>query len=101
MSKRGKIPIAEGERIAKKYDAAMVIVFSLLDRGNTFNVMTYGRTRALCRYAADIGSKIADAILDGKIVPAQIEPKHLPEVPMEWEQQPAGIKITPDSMPLG
>ncbi len=83
MTKRGKIPIAEGERLSAKYKAPIVIVFSLHDNGDTFNVMTYGQSKALCRHAASLGEQIAQKILNGEIAPAQDEPLHLPDEPTE------------------
>jgi hypothetical protein len=79
-----KIPISEGKRICEKYDAPVVIVFTLLDGGNTFNVMTYGATKKLCRHAASLGNQIADKVLDGTIAPETTEPIHLPEQPINW-----------------
>lgn len=90
MTPRGKIPIAEGRRLSEKYKAPMLVVFSLHDGGDTFNVMTYGETKALCRHAADIGNKIAEAILGSKIAPAETEPMQLPNVPMEWNKAERG-----------
>lgn len=81
---KGKIPIGEGRKLAEKYNAPIVIVFSLHDGGDTFNVMSYGQTKKLCRHAADIAGKIADKVLDGSISPAEVEPVHLPDVPVEW-----------------
>jgi hypothetical protein len=79
-----KIPIAEGRRISEKFKAPVVIVFTLLDNGDTFNVMTYGATKALCRHAASLGNQIADKVLNRDIEPEQIEPVHLPDEPMNW-----------------
>jgi hypothetical protein len=87
--KRGKIPIAEGKRIAEKFDAPIVVVFSLLDGGDTFNVMSYGQTKALCRHAASIADQIAKKVLNGQISPAPKEPTELPDAPTEWEGRPA------------
>jgi hypothetical protein len=86
MSKRGKIPIAEGRRLAEKYGAPVVIVFSLHDRGDTFNVMTYGQTKKLCRHAADLGRQIAEQVLKGQIAPSEEEPVDLPDTPAVWEK---------------
>lgn len=82
--KRAKIPISEGKRLSKTYDAPVVIVFTLLDGGDTFNVMTYGATKALCRHAASLGEQIANKVLSGEIAPEQAEPTHLPNVPTNW-----------------
>jgi hypothetical protein len=87
MSGKGKIPIGEGRKLAEKYKAPMVVVFSLHNGGKTFNVMSYGQTKALCRVAADYANKIADKVLDGEINPADKEPFDLPDVPAEWEGQ--------------
>jgi hypothetical protein len=90
--KRGKIPIREGKRLSEQYDAPIVIVFSILDGGATFNVMTYGATQALCRHAASLGDQIADQVLGGTISPAAGGPTQLPSAcdgrpiagPAEW-----------------
>ncbi len=79
-----KIPISEGKRICEKYKAPVVIVFTLLDNGDTFNVMTYGATKKLCRHAASLGNQIAEKVFDGTIAPEQKEPVHLPEEPANW-----------------
>jgi hypothetical protein len=79
---KGKIPIKEGERLSKEYDAPVVIVFSIHDRGDSFNVMTYGANRKLCRHAASLGDQIARKVLEGEIAPEQT---HLPEMPANWE----------------
>ncbi len=80
-----KIPISEGERLSKKYKAPIVIVFTILDNGNTFNVLTFGASKPLCKHAADLGKKIADKVLNGEIVPSQEEPIDIPNVPTNWE----------------
>jgi hypothetical protein len=85
---RNKIPIAEGKRLSEKYDAPVVIVFTILDRGETFNVTTYGATKALCRHAADLGEQITHKVLSGEIVPSEVEPMHLSNEPTEWESVP-------------
>lgn len=81
-----KIPLGEGKRLCDKYDAPMVVVFSLHDSGDSFGVLTYGQNAKLCRHAADIGNKIADAILGSKIIPSVNEPAHLPDYPEGWVQ---------------
>ena len=90
MSK-GKIPIGEGRKLAEKYKAPIVIVFTILDGGDSFNVMSYGQTKALCRHAADIANKIAEKVLDGTIAPSEMEPSHLPESPTQWQQVCCGM----------
>jgi hypothetical protein len=85
MNKRGKVPISEGKRLCLEYAAPICVVFTLHDGGDSFNVMTYGVTKVLCRYAADIGKQIAEAVLNGTIAPSAEEPKHLPDVPTLWE----------------
>ncbi len=80
-----KVPISEGKRLCEKYKAPIVIVYTILDEGDTFNVMTYGATKKLCRHAADIGKKIAEKILNGEITPEQDEPMHLPNEPTNWK----------------
>lgn len=79
-----KIPISEGKRISEKYNAPIVIMFTILDGGDTFNVMTYGASKKLCRHAASLGNQIADKVLDGTITPEQEEPTHLPDKPANW-----------------
>jgi hypothetical protein len=85
MSKRGKIPIAEAQRIAEKFGAPIVIVFSIHDGGNSFNVISYGQSKALCRHAASLGDQIAQKVLNGEISPVTTQPMNLPDVPMEWD----------------
>lgn len=85
MKKPRKIPIAEGERISKKYAAPIVIVFSIEEGGDTFGVMTYGASKALCRHAASLGEQIVEKVLGGLITPAAAEPMNLPNVPTNWE----------------
>ncbi|HEV3312433.1 MAG TPA: hypothetical protein VG815_18125 [Chloroflexota bacterium] len=79
-----KIPIAEGKRLSEKYKAPVVIVFTILDGGDTINVMTYGQSKALCRHAGDLGKKITEKVLDGTIVPEQTEPLDLPDEATNW-----------------
>ncbi len=80
-----KIPISEGKRLSEKYKAPIVIVFTILDNGDTFNVMTFGASKALCKHAADLGKQIADKVLSGDIAPLQEEPMDIPNVPTNWE----------------
>ena len=87
---RGKIPIREGKRLCDMYAAPVVIVFSLHDGGDTFNVMTYGQTMKLCKHAADLGRKFADAVLNGTVAPAAVEPTDIPEVPAQWDGMKRG-----------
>ncbi len=88
MSKRGKIPISEGKRLCTEYAAPIVICFTLHDGGESFNVMSYGATKALCRHAASLAEQMAKKIFDGEIAPVQDEPMNLPDVPTQWEAQP-------------
>jgi hypothetical protein len=85
--KRSKIPIAEGERLSKKYEAPIVIVFAIQDKGDTFSVMTYGASKALCRHAASLGNQITEKVLSGAIAPEEVEPVHLPVAPTNWDSQ--------------
>lgn len=87
---KGKIPIKEGRRLSETYQAPVVIVFSLHDGGDTFNVTTYGATKALCRHAASLGEQIAAKVLGGEISPEPLEPERLPNVPTEWEGKRTG-----------
>jgi len=80
----GKIPIKDAENISDKRKCPVVIIFGLEETGNRFTVTTYGKTKKLCRYAGDLGKKIADKILNGEINPSQIEPIDLPDKPAEW-----------------
>ena len=84
MGKRSKIPVSEGEKLSKKYDAPIVIVFTILDRGDTFNVMTYGASKALCRHAASLGVQFSKAVLERGVIPEPTEPENLPDVPANW-----------------
>jgi hypothetical protein len=84
MSKPGRIPIKAAERISKAHDCPMVVIFAIQDDGQEFCVTTYGETKKLCRHAADLGRKISESILDGRIAPAESEPTDLPDVPTEF-----------------
>ncbi len=85
MANRANIPIKAAEDISKTYDCPVVIVFSIEGNGNTFGVTTYGRTKALCRHAADLGKKFSEAVLNGTVEPAQVEPMDIPDEPTQWE----------------
>lgn len=86
---KGRIPIKAAERLSEQYDCPMVLVFSIHPDREHFTVTSYGQTKAYCRLAAGYADKLADAILSGSISAAlQAEPKHLPDVPMEWEGVP-------------
>ncbi len=82
-----KVPISEGKRLCEKYKAQVVIVFTILDGGDTFNCMSYGATKPLCRHAASLADQIASKVLNGEITPEQEEPTHLPNEPTNWEGQ--------------
>src|SRR5690348_4886550 len=83
MSK-GLIPISEGKRLATEYRAPVVIVFSIHDNGDSFNVMSYGMSRALCTHAASLAKQISEKVLNGEITPAAEKPAGLPEEPTQW-----------------
>ncbi len=87
MSKPGRVPIKAAEHISDAYKCPVVIVWALEGNGSSFCVTTYGKTKALCRHAADIGRKISEAIMDGSITPAQVEPLDLPNVPTIFESK--------------
>ena len=69
----------KGEGIVFSYDERK-------DGGDTFNVMTYGQTKKLCRHAASLGEQFAQAVLNGKVSPVQAEPEYLPDEPTIWER---------------
>jgi len=83
----GEIPIGDARKISRERNQPVVIIFGLsgATKGESFNVTTYGATKALCRYAADIGQKFADAVLNGVVTPAKIA-EDAPDVnaPMLW-----------------
>jgi len=81
---RGKIPIREGARLCKKYRCPVIVCFAIEADGERFTVMTYGETKKLCKHAADLGKKFAEAVMGGTVAPAPIEPTDLPEEPTEW-----------------
>lgn len=86
---KGRIPIREARTLSEQYQCPAVIIFAVHDGGERFTVTTYGATRKLCRYAGDLGGKIARAILGGDISPAPAEPMGVPNVPMIWDDEPA------------
>jgi hypothetical protein len=59
------IPIKAAEKLSEQYNCPIVIVYAVLDGGEQFCVTSYGKSKALCRHAADLGRKLAEAILDG------------------------------------
>ncbi len=85
MAKTGRIPIKAAEQLAYDYDCPVIVVWALDGNGDAFCVTTYGKSKALCRHAADIGRKISQAIMGGDIVPSQEEPTDLPNVPAVWK----------------
>ncbi len=64
---KGKIPIKAVERLSEQYACRVVIVFGLNEDGDGFCLTTYGATVAKCKWAAEIGKQIADAIHHGTI----------------------------------
>ncbi len=82
--RKGRITIKAAERLSEQYQCPVVIIFGIESGGDGFAVTTYGKSKALCRRAGDIGKKIADKILDRTIVPAAAEPMDVPNVPAEW-----------------
>lgn len=92
MAEKSLIPISEGKRLCETYKAPVVIVFTILDNGDTLNVMTYGASKALCKVAADLGNQITDKVLNGIITPSPTEPMDLPDVPTQWEGKRKRLK---------
>lgn len=88
MPRPKKIPIREAEGISQRHSSPMVVIFALNETGDRYNLVTYGKTKKLCRYAASLSEQIADAIFKGRIVPAQEEPLHLPDKPTQFEDVP-------------
>ncbi len=80
-----RIPIKAAERISEQYDCPMVVMFALNENAERFHVVTYGKTKALCRHAASIGEQIAQKVLAGDIAPVADEPLNLPNTPTVWE----------------
>lgn len=81
---KANVPIKDAERISRERNCPVVIIFTLEGNGESFGVTTYGKTKALCRHAADLGKKISQKVFSQEITPAQQEPKELPDIPTEW-----------------
>ncbi len=64
-----KIPISECKQLSQKYDAPMVILFALREKGERFNVVSYGTNEELCGHAAKLAREIAAKILSGEVEP--------------------------------
>lgn len=84
-TKKGCIPINAAEQLSNQFQLPIVIIFGIEKGAEKFTVTTYGKTKALCKYAADLGNKIAESVLNGKIAPAQVEPADLPDEPTIFE----------------
>ena len=87
---RGKIPIKAAERLSDQYDCPMIVIYAIHDNGQRFTVTTYGKTKAMCRYAADLGRKFAKAILDREVEPAETEPLDVPNEPTIFQSRTGG-----------
>mgnify|MGYP001563289097 CR=1 FL=1 len=78
---KGLIPIKAAERLSEQYNCPVIVIYAIEDTGDRFTVTTYGKSKALCRHAADLGRKLAKAILNGEIIPAEKEPTDVPNEP--------------------
>jgi hypothetical protein len=79
------IPIKDAEEISKRRGCPVVIIFGIDAIGDRFTVTTYGRSRKLCRHAADLGKKFSASVLNGTVTPAPAEPMQLPNAPTRWD----------------
>ena len=64
---KGKIPIMQAEILAEEYKQQVVIIFSIDDDGQRFNLTTYGKDKKRCKWAGKLADNIAEAITSGKI----------------------------------
>lgn len=87
---RGRIPIKDAERLSDKHNCPIIVIYAIEDNGDRFTVTTYGKTKALCQHAADLGRKLAKAILDGEVVPATTEPLDVPNGPAIFDSSKGG-----------
>ena len=57
-----RIPITAAKKLAAEQDADVVIILAWNQRLNMSHVVTYGKTVAQCKHAADYGNKLKRAI---------------------------------------
>lgn len=65
---------------AAKFDRPVVVAFSIHPSGDQFQMVTYGKTKLLCKLAASFGDEISKRIADGTIAAPQVEPGEVPVV---------------------
>jgi Zn-dependent peptidase ImmA (M78 family) len=82
--KPGVVPIGDARKISEQRNVPLVVIFAIHSDREQFTVTTYGATKAFCRVAADYGTKLAEAIMESRVVAAQVEPTHLPDEPTVW-----------------
>ena len=73
-----------------KFDRPVVVTFALHPNGDEFSIISYGKTRKLCKLAASFGKQIADAINAGHIAPPPAEPSGEPEHHATWVRKDGG-----------
>ena len=81
------VPIADARRIGEKRKCPVVVIWAIEDDTSRFTVTTWGKTKKLCRHAADLGKKLTDAILNSDVQPAASEPLDLPDEPTIWQDE--------------
>lgn len=86
MKVPGRIPIGDARELSRKHGCPIVVVFAIHPDRETFTVTSYGATKKLCRLGADYANKIAEAVLDAQVKPAEVEPLDLPDAPVVWER---------------
>ena len=59
----------------------MVVIYAIHDDGKMFTMTTYGKSKTLCRHAADLGRQFARAVFSSKVEPAEEEPLDVPSEP--------------------
>ena len=87
MSRSGRIPINVVEQLSEQYRCPMIVLWAIHDARETFTVVTYGKTKALCRHAADMAKKLTRAILQSEVVPAETQPLDMPDQPAIFERR--------------
>lgn len=62
---KGAIPVSDARAIGEKSDVQNIVIFALNKDTRSFTVTTWGKTKALCAWAAKIGDDIFKAVFDG------------------------------------
>ena len=63
--KSGIIPISEARQLGEKYKAMNIVIFAIEKSGKRFTVTTWGKTKELCAWGAQVSEDIHKAVMDG------------------------------------